>query len=84
MEFHQARLRDVVNYLGHACATLDPAKDTQPPINIILNPNGQTEDQLPQITLTARQISALEAIRVVTQVAGLNYRIEGNLVFIEP
>jgi general secretion pathway protein D len=39
---------------------------------------------VPEITFTARYISLLQAIKIITQVAGLKYRVEGKIVMIVP
>jgi len=39
---------------------------------------------VPLITFTARYISLMEALKIVTQVANLKYRIEGSVVMIVP
>jgi hypothetical protein len=51
---------------------------------MILKLDGVPTDQLPKITFTARQINLLDALKVLTQVAGLTYRFDGEIVFIEP
>jgi hypothetical protein len=38
----------------------------------------------PRITLSARNISLLEAIEIVAEVAGLKHRIQGNVVVVVP
>jgi len=82
LSLHEAKLQMVVNFLVESCRKNAP--QGQPPINMILNLKGKPEEQLPLITFSARQITVLEALKVVTQVAGMTYRIDGNIVFIEP
>jgi hypothetical protein len=42
------------------------------------------ESGVPLITFRARHISVLEALDIVTQMAGLKYRIQGNVVLVTP
>ncbi len=39
---------------------------------------------IPTITLNLRRISLLESMKIITEVAGLRFRIEGNVVIITP
>ncbi len=49
-------------------------------VNIVYN--GPEGDAARRITLSLRRISLYDAIRYITQVAGLYYRIDDNAVFI--
>ena len=118
VEFRQANITDVVNFLVEASIAADPDKEG---VNIILN-LGQsggasapaeptapaastTEDpfggfggedfgaEMPvssgaagvrDITLNLRRISMLDAIKYITEVAGLKFRIEDSAVMITP
>ena len=119
VEFRQANINDVVNFLVEASIAADPEKEG---VNIILNLGqsggggvaapapapmdagmdtwgdfGGGEDfgaALPaagggasgvrDITLNLRRITMLDAIKYITEVAGLNYRIEDRAVLITP
>lgn len=126
IEFRQANITDVVNFLVEASIAGDPEKTG---VNIILNLNvpggassptpavaapapaaqedfgfgdfggdfGQTEQPatdfsspapsssgVPTITLNLRRISLLDAIKYITEVARLKYRLEENAVMITP
>ncbi|MCK5850372.1 MAG: hypothetical protein KAH23_05605, partial [Kiritimatiellae bacterium] len=48
------------------------------------DPAAPAGGEVPLITFTARYISLLEALKIVTDVAGLKYRIEGTVVIIVP
>lgn len=114
IEFRQANIHDVVDFLNKSSAEAD--KSEQDPakkgINIILNLNpaggatvsapaaggkdpfgGEAEGgaagaggggQSYEITFTARYITLLSAMKIITQVAGLRYRVDGNIVMIVP
>jgi hypothetical protein len=78
ISFQQANLIHVVAFLGKASAEFDEEKRG---VNFILDLN----DARPQpITFNARQISLLDALNLCVGVAGLQYRIEGNVVRIGP
>jgi general secretion pathway protein D len=46
--------------------------------------SGGSISGVPEITFTARYISLLQAIKIITSVAGLKYRVEGKIVMIVP
>lgn len=116
IEFRQANIHDVVDFLNKASVEADK-QETDPAkkgINIILNLNpagmgaaaaapakagedlfnaepaggdgkgGGGGGQSYEITFTARYISLLSAMKIITQVAGLRYRVDGNIVMIVP
>ena len=118
LEFRQANIADVVNYLVDASISADPEKEG---VNIILNlgdsgasaaapaasapasdgfddwgdfggddfgssssssfSSGSSGGVTP-ITLNLRRISMLDAIKYITEVAGLKYRVEDTAVII--
>ena len=77
----KAKVEIVVQYLQQRSIELDPAKKG---VNLILKLDGKPADQLPEITFSGKQVSLLDALKVLTQVAGMTYRFDGRLVFIEP
>ena len=116
VEFRQANINDVVNFLVEASINADPDKEG---VNIILNlgqsGGGSVAAPAPvmsqgvddwglgfggddfgaplstgvsstpgvrDITLNLRRISMLDAIKYITEVAGLKYRIENSAVMI--
>ena len=119
VEFRQANINDVVNFLVEASLAADPEKEG---VNIILNlgqgsagapapapaaaePAAGAVDEwgfggedlgggmsmassapsgVRDITLNLRRISMLDAIKYITEVAGLKYRIEDSAVIITP
>lgn len=82
IDFRQANIRDVVQFLQDASVQFDKtdAAQGEKGVNMILNL--QATDA-PLVTFNARAISLFEAIKIVTQVANLTYRIDGNVVMIE-
>jgi hypothetical protein len=91
IDFRETRIADVVDFLRNASRAFDPAKEPgqRKGINFVLNlrrsaDDGAQEAAVPPITFKARDISLLEVLDVVTQVAGLKYRVEGNVVIIVP
>ena len=114
IEFRQANIHDVVDFLNKASVEADK-QETDPSrrgINIILNLSpagsgpavtapaaggdglfeaepakgggGGGGGQSYEITFTARYITLLSALKIITQVAGLRYRVDGNIVMIVP
>lgn len=84
IEFREAHVRDVVNFFVEASRSMGPSSpEGKKGVTIVLNLNGKPDSQVPRITFNARHISLLEAIKVLTQVTGLTYRFDGNIVFIE-
>ena len=82
MDFRQANIRDVVGFLSHASVEFDKtdAAAGEKGVNFLLNQGTEA----PLVTFSASAISLFEAIKIVTQVADLTYRIDGNAVIIEP
>ena len=120
IEFRQANIRDVVNFLVDASLAGDPEGVG---VNIILNLNQPGEaapapapapaapadpfadfpgfdtgmmeqpsdfggggggSSIPTITLNLRRISLIDALKIITEVSNLRYRIDGNVVIITP
>jgi general secretion pathway protein D len=118
VQFRQANINDVVNFLVDASIAADPEKEG---VNIILNlgqsgggaspvaepmpamdewgfeddgfggdmgapmgGGGSTPAGVRDITLNLRRVTMLDAIKFITEVAGLKYRIEGSAVMITP
>lgn len=89
MAFREAPIETIVDFLSRA-AQSDPreAGDARN-INFMLNLHGSTNagsaaTSVAPITFRARDISLLDALNAITQIAGLKYRIEGNVVLIVP
>ncbi|MBT3295573.1 MAG: hypothetical protein HN919_21020 [Verrucomicrobia bacterium] len=70
---------------GEATAAATPAASDDPFASMLEDGEGAAgAGGVPLITFTARYISLLESLRIVTQVANLKYRIEGSVVMIVP
>lgn len=83
LEFQQANLVDVIEFLNKvSMAGEDKARRGQNrSLNFVLNLAGRPS---PAISFTARGISLMTALNVITQLAGMRYRIEDNVVMIVP
>jgi len=99
LEFRQADIREVIEFLVQTSRELDPAKAG---VNIVLNLGAGVEKAAarkdrfaqagvtnrvsdgPLITFSARHLSLEEALKIVTQSAGLKYRVQGNVVMVVP
>ncbi len=107
VEFRQANINDVINYLQEQSIEFDKSNDGMKGVNIILSlgagtpapaaagaeaPVGEAGDVVAPaassepnlITFKARDISLLEALKIVTNVAFLKYRVDGNVVLVVP
>ena len=110
IEFRQANINDVIDFLQQASRMYDKEKDpNKKGVNIILNIGdnsasstddladsddifGETVSEgdslsgggVPSITFSARHISLLEALKIVTKVSNLKYRVEDSVVMILP
>ncbi len=107
IDFRQANIHDVVDFLQRASVDFDVSDDPEDMkgVNIILNLGQSAQpaaapsndpfaavmqtsagvgSDIPLITFSARYLSLLEALKTVTSVANLKYRIEGSIVMIVP
>jgi len=98
VNFRQAHIRDVVHFLSRASRDHDPKKvgvnmiwsgdaadlKKRRPLGEQGKADGADESGVPLITFRARHISVLEALNLVTQIAGLKYRIDGNVIMVVP
>lgn len=111
IEFKQANIADVLDYLSKSSVEVDVEDKTG--VNIILKlptaggaaadagaapaaapaadagaapaaPGAAAAQGTPPITLTLRKVNLLDAIKYITDIAGLSYRIDKNVVFITP
>ena len=74
------RLDVVIQLLQQRSLELDPLRP-QKGVNIVLK-HGVSTPAL--ITLSLKQASLLDTLKMVTEVAGLSYRFDGEIVVIEP
>ena len=72
----------VIQLLQQRSFELDPLRP-QKGVNFVLKPGAVTESSA-LITLSLKQATLLDTLKLVTEVAGLSYRFEGELVVIEP
>jgi len=82
--FREANIHDVVEYLVSTAREGD-STETDPQkkgVNIILKL--REDSAAKNITFTAKYVTLMEAIKIVTEVANLRYRIEKNVVIIVP
>ncbi len=88
IDFRQASIVDVIKYLDQQTIIAD----TNSPVgtkgvNFILNlrrPGDTAEIAPPVLTISLRNVVLGDAIRFITEVAGLRYRVEANAVIITP
>jgi hypothetical protein len=83
LQFRQAALVDVVNFVREASESADPQKNG---ISIILKlDSGRTagpEGDVPRITLNLRRVSVKDALRYIAEVAGLKLSFDGSAILL--
>ena len=79
VEYRDARVDEAFESLSDASRATDPDGVG---INIIYR--GPEGEAAPRITLTLRRVSLYDAIRYITEVSGLYYRLDDNAVIITP
>jgi general secretion pathway protein D len=99
IRFRQASLADVVQYLSEESRKLDPKRDgvnivLGPGVQSGTTPEAAPGAELPDapaaatadrpITLSLKNVPMIEALRYVTSLANLKYRIESSAVLILP
>ncbi|HPT17135.1 MAG TPA: hypothetical protein PK388_07625 [Kiritimatiellia bacterium] len=82
VSLREAKLDVVIQLLQQRSFELDPLR---PPkgVNFVLMPGAASESSA-LITLSLKQATLLDTLKMVTEVAGLTYRFDGDLVVIEP
>ena len=82
VSLREAKLDVVIQLLQQRSFELDPLRP-QKGVNFVLKPGAVSESSA-LITLSLKQATLLDTLKLVTEVAGLSYRFEGELVVIEP
>ncbi len=77
VEYRDARVDDAFQRLAEASREADPEE-----VGVNFVYRGPEGEQAPRVTLSLRRISLYDAIRYITQVTGLYYRIDDNAVII--
>lgn len=83
VDFRQDSFSNAIAFLQKQIKQLDPMIATGSHDFLRLRYVG-ADDAVPLITFTAREISALETLNILTQVANMKYRLEDNHVVITP
>ena len=83
IDFRQANIQDIVKFLQAASVKFDKSAEVQGVKGVIMIVRLGEKD-VREITMSARYISLLDAMKTITRVAGLTYRIDGQVVVIEP
>ncbi len=84
LDFRTAAVSDIVEYLRKAAVEHSPYReDRHKSVNIILNLPPDAIRRLPPITLSARDLTLMDAIKAVCGAANLQYVIEPRWVTIK-
>lgn len=86
IELRQVGIRDVMDFLKKSSVEFDDPKtpENQRGVNFILNLHGIKESDVPLVTFSAKDLTLMEALGIITETANMEYRIDGSVVFIEP
>ncbi len=83
VQFQDATIEEAVEFLRMKSRDLDPAADpAQRGVNIVLK--AVDVPSTARISLDLKDVPMDEALRYVTELAGMRYRIEGGRIVIEP
>jgi len=86
VQFVDATIEEAVEFLRFKSTeldttTTDPARKG---VNILINAAGMDPAATPRITLDLRQVPLEEALRYVTELAGMRYKVEAYAVMVVP
>jgi hypothetical protein len=86
IDLRQSSIRDAIEFIKKRSMEFDNPKmpQNEKGINFVLNLQGMDEKKVALITFSANNISVQDALSAITSSAGLQYRIDGAIVFIEP
>lgn len=82
VSLRDARLDIVIQLLQQRSRELDPLRP-QKGVNFVLK-YGVASESSALITLNLKRVTLLDTLKMVTEVAGLSYRFDGEIVVIEP
>ena len=82
VNLHDARLDVVIQLLQQRSRELDPLRP-QKGVNFVLK-HGVASESSALITLSLKRVTLLDTLKMVTEVANLSYRFDGEIVVIEP
>jgi len=83
--FRNAGITNIVAFFSQTSRELDTTQPAEKRgINFVLKATPEDLAKTPPVTMNARNISMLEALKIVTDLIGYKFRIHGNVVFIMP
>jgi len=80
VNFRDAEPADIIEHVRLAAEKA--ASTNLPPVNVVWMVPAETK--LPRVTLSLKNVPALEVLRYTTMAAGLKYRVEDHAVVIYP
>ncbi len=83
IQFQQAKLNEVLAFFHQASRDLDAPKTPENLRGINFIMHGNPED-LPAITFSMRNVSMLDALRNITDIASMTISTQGETVVIKP
>jgi hypothetical protein len=82
IDIRTASILDVLMFLSESVWPYDSRPPQEEVVNIVFNPRGIEASNIPTVTYKAKGVSILQALKDVTQLAGLQYTIENNWVIV--
>ncbi len=86
LDFKAANIADVMQYLDQLGNSGDSnaAPDDKGVNFVLMLPPGGGVSKPSAVTLSLRNVTLLSALKIITEMAGLKYRIDGHTVIITP
>ena len=81
IRFRNKPFGEVIEHLRQTSIEKDPSGQG---VNFIMRLGSMKPSDLPNITFSARRLDMYDVLRAVTSVADMQFRISGNIVWIEP
>ena len=84
IDFRQAHVNDVIEYLKRASTTHSPYKDARHKgVNIVVFAKPEELKRVPLISFSAHDLSLLDALKSICSAAGLRYEIRRKWIMIK-
>jgi len=81
VDFRNARLEDVFNFMVDASRTNDNTQANSPKgVNLVLNLT--VEEKEKKVNLSSKKIQLLQLLNVVTKITGTRYKVTGSVIMI--
>ena len=84
IDFRGANINDIIDFMSQASREYDrrSVAPEEKGVNFVLNPRVTSGGGVPLLTFSAREITLLETLRLVSEVADLGYSVRRNTVML--